>query len=211
MMPIEKLQYITNGVTELEILDEVTTVVDAGCSWIQLRIKDQGLAFENIALQVKEICKNKAVFIVNDRVEIAKRVNADGVHLGLEDQTIPEARIILGKDKIMGGTANTLADCLMHQNNGANYIGLGPYRYTTTKKNLSPFLGLQGFQNILPKLNCLINVPVVAIGGIEKEDIPLLMNETSIYGIAVSGLISKSHNRDELIRQLHYVLNKARF
>jgi len=209
-MNISKLHYITNGHSEKDILEEVTSVVDAGCQWIQLRIKDETLNFESIALKVKEICRDKTAFLVNDKVEIAKRIDADGVHLGLEDMLIPQARAILGIEKIIGGTANTLTDCIMHQNNGANYIGLGPYRNTVTKKKLSPILGMNGYQSILPKLNCQIEIPVLAIGGIIESDLEELMEKSSVHGIAVSGLISNAVNKKEVILRLNQVLNRSK-
>lgn len=206
-MNISKLHYITNGHSEKDILEEVISIIDAGCQWIQLRIKDETLDFESIALKVKELCRDKAVFLVNDKVEIAKRIDADGVHLGLEDMSIPAARVILGNDKIIGGTANTLTDCIMHQNNGADYIGLGPYRNTVTKKKLSPILGINGYQLILPKLNCQIQIPVMAIGGIIESDLDELMHCSAVHGIAVSGLLSNAVNKKDLILRLNKLLN----
>lgn len=208
-MIIEKLQYITNGSSEAEILEEVNAVVDAGCKWVQLRIKNEELDFLTIALKVKDICKNKAVFVINDKVSIAQQVDADGVHLGLEDMSIPDARKILGENKIIGGTANTIEDCLMHQNNGANYIGLGPFRMTVTKAKLSPILGLIGYQNILPKHDGIIKIPVVAIGGLVVKDLKELMGLTAVHGIAVSGLISNSNNKTNLISMIHETIGEC--
>lgn len=205
-MNISKLQYITNANSPEGILSEVEAVVSAGCDWVQLRIKDESINFENVARAVQTICEGRAVFIVNDKVDIAKRINADGVHLGLEDMTIPEAREILGANKIIGGTANTLDDCLMHQNNGADYIGLGPFRKTNTKKKLSPVLGIEGYQNIVPKVNNLVNIPVVAIGGIIGEDIKELIKTTAVHGVAVSGLISNAVDKSNLISEINKIV-----
>ena len=84
--------------------------------------------------------------IINDRVEVAVAVDADGVHVGKEDMPVREARRMMGEGKIVGGTANTVEDIREHYRGGADYIGLGPYRYTTTKKKLSPVLGLEGYR-----------------------------------------------------------------
>ena len=102
---------------------------------------------------------------------------------------IGEARQILGEAFIIGGTANTFEDVKLHHAAGADYLGIGPFRFTTTKKNLSPVLGLEGYTSILAQMNeAGIRIPVVAIGGIVAEDIPAIM-ETGVNGIALSGAI----------------------
>lgn len=206
-MKIEKLQYITNGTSESEILDEVRTVIAAGCKWVQLRIKNAELDFFEIAKKAKKHCANEAVFIINDRIDIAKLVDADGVHLGLDDESIEEARSVLGPEKIIGGTANTKAHCLERQDSGADYIGLGPFRKTKTKSKLSPLLGLEGYGSILPKEASEIKIPVVAIGGIELDDIEIIQEASNVYGIAVSGLLSRSPEKTELIQAIQERLN----
>jgi thiamine-phosphate pyrophosphorylase len=140
--------------------------------------------------------------LINDRVEVAAAVGADGVHLGKQDMAVGLARRKLGSDRIIGGTANTLEDIREHCRQGADYIGLGPYRYTTTKKNLSPVLGLGGYQRIMDQLYREgISLPVVGIGGIGREDAAVLL-EAGLYGIAFSGLLLKAEDREELVRSL---------
>lgn len=199
-MEIGRLQYITQGNSESTILGEVEDVLNAGMDWVQLRIKDEVLDIRSIASKVKELCEGKATFILNDYVAIAKELDIDGVHLGLEDMPLQEARNHLGKGKIIGGTANTLADCVNRCADGADYIGLGPFRTTTTKKKLSPILGLEGYQKILS--NQRIEIPVVGIGGIQLDDISQLMNETALHGIAVSGLIANSDAKQETVNKI---------
>ncbi len=205
-MQISKLHYITNGDSETSILNEVKAALDANIDWVQLRIKDPTLDFLSIAEKVKKICENKAVLIINDDLEIAKIIDADGVHLGLDDTPVQQARKILGPNKIIGGTANTLNDCLNRQADGADYIGLGPYRITTTKSKLSPILGLRGYQTILPQENGEIYIPVVAIGGIVVADIDELMQKTLVHGIAVSGLIKNATDKKKLVEEIHQKL-----
>jgi len=200
-MKIDRLHYITNATTVDEIILQVDTFIKAGGKWIQLRIKQEDINFLDTAKIVKEKCAGKAKLIINDHVEIAKKIDADGVHLGLEDMPIAEARNILGEHKIIGGTANTREDCFQRINDGIDYIGLGPYRTTTTKKKLSPILGLKGYQDILSAKE--ISVPVIAIGGIEEDDIETLVKETSIFGIAVAGLIEKSQEKKQLIERIN--------
>lgn len=211
MKAISKIQYITNGQSEIEILEEVQTSIDAGLDWVQLRVKNEDLNFLEIAKKVQNICAGKVTLIINDRVDIASELNCDGVHLGKEDMSISDARKILG-NKIIGGTANTIVDCKNLEVNGADYIGLGPYRETRTKKKLSPILGLNGYLEILPKEEAYgwsllsINTPIVAIGGIELEDVRELEKKTKIFGIAVSGMINKSNNKKELLSKLKDIL-----
>lgn len=211
---INKLQYITQSNSEESILSEVKTVLEAGVKWVQLRIKNESLDYLEIAKKVKVLTDNaESVLIINDRVDIAKEINAHGVHVGLTDMPIQEVRRILGDDKIIGGTANTLVDAKNVELFGADYIGLGPFKHTTTKKVLSPVLGMEGYKNIIPKKEdygwqlATFNIPIIAIGGLEVEDIKRLKNETGIYGIALSGLIYNSKIKQELISQLYKILD----
>lgn len=105
-----------------------------------------------IALQVKEWCREQqATFLIDDRVALVKELQIDGVHLGKNDMPIAEARKILGDGFIIGGTANTFEDVKAHYEAGADYIGCGPFRFTTTKEKLSPILGLEGYKDIIQK------------------------------------------------------------
>ena len=202
---ISKIQYITNGASEKEILDEVVAVLDAGIDWVQLRIKDESIDFLRIAKKVKSLCTNKATFIINDKIDITKEVDADGVHLGLEDTPVDEARRLLGSNKIIGGTANTIEQAQMHKDASADYVGMGPYRFTKTKKKLSPILGIEGYATPVAS-KFLANFPVVAIGGILTEDIRILKDKTSVHGVALSGLIKNSENQKELVQEIKEIL-----
>lgn len=200
-----KLQYISQGKTIEQQLYNIHQALDAGCDWIQMRFKNQ-TAKNNFALAeaVKFLCEEYlANFIVNDNLYLAQQIAADGVHLGLSDMKIDEARAILGATKIIGGTANTFEDIVNHAKNGCDYIGLGPFRFTSTKEKLSPILGLSGYYEILEKLKKNnIEIPVYAIGGITLKDLNPLI-ETGIHGIAVSGIITKSDEKELLIQQLN--------
>ncbi|MBN4070962.1 thiamine phosphate synthase [Crocinitomix catalasitica] len=208
MKTISKIHYITNGRSKDEILSEVDSVLEAGIDWIQLRMKDENLNQQAIAEEVKEKCHRKAVFIINDRVELAKEIDADGVHLGKEDIPIDEAREILGDEKIIGGSANTIADCKNLELSGVDYIGMGPFAFTETKKQLAAIIGLGGFQKLFPKeeeygwMISSINCPVLAIGGITNNDIEEIMNTTSLHGVAVSGMIAKASNKEAVVNEL---------
>lgn len=200
-----KLQYISQGKTIEEQLYNIHQALDAGCDWIQMRFKNQ--TEKNtfaLAEAVKFLCEEYlANFIVNDNIYLAQQIAADGVHLGLTDMKIDEARAILGNTKIIGGTANTFEDIKNHAKNGCDYIGLGPFRFTETKEKLSPILGLSGYFKILEELKKHnIQIPVYAIGGITLKDISPLM-ETGIHGIAVSGMVTKNEEKEKLIQQLN--------
>ena len=206
-----KLQYISQGNTAEEQLKNIQGALVAGCEWIQLRFKNcPEKKLTDLAVEVKKICaQHNAIFILNDNPEIAKKVNADGVHVGLTDMKIAEARKILG-NKIIGGTANTLEDVLMRAEEKCDYIGLGPFRFTPTKEKLSPVLGLEGYQKIMRELyERGITVPVFAIGGILAENVPAIL-EAGVYGIALSGLITNHSDKTELIKQLNkYIYEHA--
>ena len=198
------LQFITHFTERYSYLDSVRIALEGGCRWIQLRMKEASTEeIIPIAKEAKAMChKYGATFIIDDHVELVKRLGADGVHLGKNDMPISEARRILGKDFIIGGTANTFEDVRMHAEAGADYIGCGPFRFTTTKKNLSPVLGLEGYTDIVSKMKAEgINLPIVAIGGITKEDIPSLM-KTGINGIALSGSILRAENPIEEMKEI---------
>lgn len=185
------VQFITHHNEHYSYLDSAMLALKGGCRWIQLRMKDvSDKEFLNIAETTQSLCrKYNAVFIIDDHVDIALKIKADGVHLGKNDMPADEARNILGNGFIIGGTANTFEDIERLYCDGVDYIGCGPFRFTTTKKNLSPILGLSGYENIVNRMKAAgITTPVVAIGGIENEDIHQIM-QTGINGIALSGAI----------------------
>ncbi|SFD25319.1 thiamine phosphate synthase [Flavobacterium phragmitis] len=200
-----KLQYISQGETIDEQLRNIHQALDAGCNWVQMRFKNQTAKNAyTLAEAVKSLCeKYTANFIVNDDLHLTKEIDADGVHLGLTDAKINDARMLLGTSKVIGGTANTFEDIQNHVKNGCNYIGLGPFRFTATKEKLSPILGLSGYFDILQKAKKnKIEIPIYAIGGITLRDVSPLM-ETGIFGIAVSGIITESLEKKILIQQLN--------
>ena len=163
---------------------------------------------EPIARKLKLACEGAgATFILDDRVELVKKLQIDGVHLGKNDMPVDEARRLLGKDRIIGGTANTFEDVERLHRQGADYIGCGPFRFTTTKKNLSPVLGLEGYRNIVEQMKLHnIGLPIVAIGGILEEDIEAIM-QTGVSGIAVSGGILNAENP---VEEMQKFVNKTK-
>lgn len=190
------IQFITHSNTRYDYVEGARLALEGGCRWIQLRMKDaKEVDFLLAAKQIGAMCKEYgATFILDDHVEWVGITGADGVHLGKNDMPVDEARNQLGANRIIGGTANTFEDVERLWRQGANYIGCGPYRFTTTKKNLSPVLGLDGYRHIISKMKAHdINIPVVAIGGILQPDIKDVM-ATGVSGIAVSGAILNAEN-----------------
>lgn len=184
-------QYISHYTLTIGYVDGIRMALEGGCKWVQLRMKDA--SEEEVLACAKEalpLCRQHgAKFILDDHVELVETAGADGVHLGKNDMPVDEARKILGPDKIIGGTANTIDDIIRLHRQGADYIGCGPFRFTTTKKKLSPVLGLEGYRNIVLKMRKNgIDLPIVAIGGITVDDIPAIMG-TGVTGIALSGAI----------------------
>ena len=204
---IESFHYITNQWAPLSIEKQTKIVCSAGCKWVQLRIKDTNEEdWKSLALSVKSICKkHDATFIINDNVRLVKEIAADGVHLGQNDLSPKIAREILGPNAIIGGTANQFDQIKILQKQKVDYIGLGPYRFTSTKKNLSQILGLDGYEEIIRACrNHEINIPVIGIGGITPEDIPAVL-KTGIYGIAASSIISNNKSPKKMTSR---ILNK---
>lgn len=199
-----ELQFITHFTEKYSYYDSARMALEGGCRWIQLRMKDASLEeVEQEALRVQALCRTyHATFIIDDHVELVKKLHADGVHLGKHDMPVAEARRLLGNGFIIGGTANTFDDVKMHYEAGADYIGCGPFRFTTTKKNLSPILGLEGYRRIVSQMKeAGINLPIVAIGGITREDIPAIL-QTGVTGVALSGTILRADNPTEETRRI---------
>lgn len=189
---ISTLHYITQNHNSKSIIEIAESFLKAGGDWIQLRIKNQSYEyiFEQAELLRKITLNYNAKLIINDYVEITKEIKADGLHLGKTDKNIDEARNLLGDSFIIGATANTFEDIIAISKTSADYIGLGPFRFTATKENLSPILGLDGYKNIINQMHSnSIKIPIVAIGGIVLNDIPELKN-IEIDKVAISSAIT---------------------
>lgn len=199
------IQYITHENQRLSYLDGAILALMGGCKWVQLRMKEASdEEFLVVGSQLRELCKiYSATFILDDRVHLVKPLGADGVHLGKNDMPIDEARRCLQSDKvIIGGTANTFDDIKRLHQQGANYIGCGPFRYTETKKKLAPILGFQGYKSLVEKMKSEgITLPIFAIGGILYDDVEALLS-IGIDGIAISGGVLNADNPIEKMKLL---------
>lgn len=200
MVPI---QFITHTTDSISYEESALLALQGGCKWIQLRMKGAtDDEVEPIARRLLKACHDQdATFVLDDRVELCKKIEADGVHLGKNDMPVNEAREVLGHNFIIGGTANTIDDIRQLKRRSADYIGCGPFRFTTTKEKLSPIIGLEGYRTIVEEMKKEeIRIPVCAIGGIELDDVmPIL--QTGIQGIAVSGAILRADNPIEMMKQ----------
>ncbi len=205
------LQFITNGETGGECVEQARKALNGGCLWVQLRMKGATESdVEATAGELKRLTDTfGATLIIDDHVEVAKRVGATGVHLGKNDMAPAEARKILGDRFVIGGTCNTIDD-ILRVCDSVDYIGCGPFRFTTTKKNLAPTLGLGGYREITWEARSRgINIPIVAIGGITVADIAEILS-AGPDGIALSGEIIRADDMTRKTAEVVEAINNAR-
>ncbi len=193
------LQCLTWDGSPFTHLDQIRQLLDAGANWIQLRQKN---ATEREKLQTAvaavNLCQGyRATLIINDSPQICLESGANGVHLGLKDYPAPEARKLLGEKAIIGGTANTPEQAKQREAEGCNYIGLGPWRITQTKENLSEILGETGIRKVVG-LN--LKIPIIAIGGITLPEVKKVLS-LGVQGIAVSSGIVAAKDIKEAFRE----------
>lgn len=171
-----------NGKT---LYSQVELALKGGATMIQIREKDlDENAFLKEAEQIQSLCAKYCVpFIVNDNVEIAVKIGADGVHVGQSDMAAKDVRALIGKDKILGVSAQTVEQALEAQKCGADYLGTGAV-FPTGSKDDAQVLGVQTLKEICSA----VNIPVVAIGGISKDNI-LELKKSGIAGVSVISAI----------------------
>ena len=182
---ISNLHYIATTAEAAEL------ACRGGVRWVQLRAKN--LPAAEWQQRVQAVCRRHgATLIINDNPALALEIGADGMHLGQQDMPPAEARRLLGPQFIIGGTANTWTDIEGLVAAGVDYIGLGPFCFTTMKEKLSPILGLAGYAQVLAQCqNAGFTTPIVGIGGIALADVAALL-ATSLHGVAVSGAIGSA-------------------
>ncbi len=185
------LQFITHPSDKYSIAEEVQMAIEGGCRWVQLRMKDADYAsMKEAALEIIPLCRETdTILVIDDNVELVEELHVHGVHLGHDDMPAAEAREKLGPGAIIGVTANTAEEIIALKGLDVDYVGLGPFRFTTTKKKLRPVLGLDGYSEIVKKVrDAGMEIPIVAIGGITLDDVEPLM-KTGVNGLAMSGSI----------------------
>lgn len=204
------LQFITHPSPRFSITEEVRLVLEGGCKWIQLRMKDASYdEMRATALKIIPLCKeNDAIMVIDDNVKLTEELRVHGVHLGKNDMPPRQAREELGPHAIIGVTANTADDILAMRGIDVDYVGLGPFRFTTTKSALSPVIGLDGYRDIMSAIRAAgCELPVVAIGGIALDDITPLM-ETGVNGVAMSGAIINAPDPTDYTAKVIEALNR---
>ncbi|MDR1454018.1 MAG: thiamine phosphate synthase [Tannerella sp.] len=190
------LLFITHQTERYTFLQSAEMALEGGCRRIQLRMKGATPGeVETAGRLAKERCERYgAELYIDDHVAVCKTIRATGVHLGKADMPPREARQRLGEGFIIGGTANTFEDIRRLDGEGVDYIGLGPFRFTATKENLSPFIGLSGYRRMMRQCGEQgIRLPVFAIGGIAPDDIPGLLS-AGVSGIALSSAILRARD-----------------
>ena len=171
-----------NGAT---LYEQVEEALKGGATFVQLREKELDQAhFLEEAIQIKELCKCYQVpFVINDNVEIAMEMDADGVHVGQSDMEAGDVRAKLGPDKIIGVSAQTVEQAVLAQQRGADYLGVGAVFHTGSKADAEDVS-----QETLKSICQAVSIPVIAIGGISKQNV-LELSGSGICGIAVISAI----------------------
>lgn len=164
---------------------QVEEALLGGATFVQLREKELDReAIRQEALRIRDLCRKYQVpFVIDDEVELALETDADGVHIGQSDMALRDAREQLGPEKIIGVSARTLEEALEAEQNGADYLGVGAVFSTSTKPDAAD-VSLETLSSICRA----VSIPVVAIGGIKKENLPELAG-TGIAGVAVVSAI----------------------
>ena len=171
-----------NGAT---LISQVEAALKGGATFIQLREKNlDDEAFYKEALEIQKLCRNyKVPFVINDNVELAKKIGADGVHVGQSDMEALDVRKVLGDDKIIGVSAQTVEQAVLAEKRGADYLGVGAVFHTDSKADVA-----EVSRETLKAICDAVDIPVIAIGGISKENVSELAG-TGICGIAVISAI----------------------
>lgn len=194
---ISKLHYITQGNIPEKTHQELAELAcKGGIDWVQLRVKNAAKKdVQRIAEETLLICRQYgAKLIINDHVDIALQIGADGIHVGKKDMPLNKVKDKVGDKLIIGATANTLEDILSASNYGVDYVGLGPFAFTKTKDVLSPIISLNAYSEIITELKKQqINTPIIAIGGITEHDV-LPLYKVGLHGVAIASGINASEN-----------------
>ncbi|MGD8756841.1 MAG: thiamine phosphate synthase [Desulfobacterales bacterium] len=195
---------LARGRSNLEV---VTAAVDGGTTVVQLREKDcPTLEFIQQAQSIKAFLRKRNIpLIINDRVDIAQAVKADGVHLGQSDMPLEMAKGILGNTMIIGISAESIEDAITAEKGGADYLGISPIYATPTKTNTAPALGLEGLREIRKA----VSLPLVGIGGLNKDNAADVIRNGA-DGVAVVSAIVAADDPAAAARELKQVINEAR-
>ncbi len=190
-MSLDKNSLLLYAVTDrhwlngASLYEQVEQAIEGGASFVQLREKELGQeAFLQEAIEIQKLCRNYHVpFVINDNVEIARSIDADGVHVGQSDMEAGNVRALIGEDKILGVSAQTVEQAVLAEKRGADYLGVGAVFHTGSKADASEV----SFETL--KAICeAVKIPVIAIGGISRDNV-LSLGGSGICGIAVISAI----------------------
>ena len=205
---IAPLQLITQDGLAKSHAEQALNACKGGCKWVQFRSKHSDENWvKTEAQKVWQVCDDwGAVLIMNDKMHLVETLDMQGVHLGKTDMDVAEARKLLGEKYIIGGTANTFDDIVSLASKGVDYVGLGPFRFTETKQNLSPTLGISGYETIIKKLEDVdIYIPIVAIGGIQLADIQPIL-QTGVSGVAIASAVNMAIDATKAYKDFHLAM-----
>jgi len=196
-----------SGLSRKGTLSDVRNAVEAGCRIVQYREKDKSTKeMVEEALLIKEICGDKAIFLVNDRIDVAMAVDADGVHIGQDDMPIQLARQLLGSDRIIGLTVHDLREALQAEREGADYVGLSPIFVTSTKKDAGEGIGPERIREVKDALS----IPVVTIGGINRKNCVSVIQGGADSLVAISAVVCSDDVRKETRDFIDIIRNTKR-
>lgn len=193
-------------VEDTTLMDQVKEALEGGITFLQLREKRLSKEeFIKEAREMKELSKEyKVPFVINDNIEVALAVDADGVHIGQDDMSVEEARKLLGEDKIIGVSAHNVEEAIKAQKGGADYLGVGAVCATSTKKDANVVS-----KEEIKKICHTVEIPVVAIGGIKKENIKTLEG-TDVDGVAVVSAIFAAKDIKKDTKQLRSLVEEMK-
>jgi len=216
-MDLPRIQYITHPEEDFSNLNWLEKLAQGGISWVQLHIKEDDLAdfhptlhYKATLFEIADLLREKTnelgmMLTINDHPEVARLSNADGIHLGTEDKI--EASETEGFS-VYGATAHDLMEILNYPLDRIDYFGVGPFKYTNTKKKIKSVFGTEGYVQLISEMKeAKIFQSIFAIGGIEENDIPEIM-QTGVYGIALSGLIHRADFEVEKIKNIDQKVNE---
>ena len=189
--------FITDSNLSLKgIFSDVDNALKAGCKIIQYREKNKDFnTMIDEAKHLKKKCKNKAIFLINDYLDIALAVDADGIHIGKTDVSFKDVKKLLGNKKIIGISVDNIEEAKAAEFAGADYVGLGPIFQTTTKKDAGKIIGIEMLKNVRKN----IIIPIVAIGGISKKNVADVIKNGADAAAAISAVV----NSDDVYREVN--------
>ncbi len=196
--------YLSKGRSHREVVEKA---IAGGATMIQLREKEStSLDFYRLAKEVVSATKKQGVpLIINDRVDIALAVDAEGIHVGQKDLPAPVVRKMIGKDKILGVSAGNIEEAKIAEKEGADYIGVGAVFSTATKSDARQAIGLERLQTVAKS----VNIPAVAIGGINHDNVEAVI-QSGVDGVAVVSAIVAAENIQKAAEEMKIFIDRSK-